>query len=138
MALLRADIQFNFEGIQKLAIIYPEINGRLLALIGSRARTTLKEDFLSGQELTYKSFGRDKRNRPLITSDVNKKRTETKIYSYPANLFEKGRLLRSGRKEAGKFIITRKLKQSVMSKMSTYVSEFENKILEPEIKKAGL
>ncbi len=138
MALLRADIQFNFEGIQKLAIIYPEINGRLLALIGSRARTTLKEDFLSGQELTYKSFGRDKRNRPFITSDVNKKRTQTKIYSYPANLFEKGRLLRSGRKEAGKFIITRKLKQSVMSKMSTYVSEFENKILEPEIKKAGL
>ena len=138
MAILKADIQFNFEPIQKLIKIFPDLNGRFLSLVGKRGRTILKQRYLSGQELTLRAFPRDKKGKFTITSDVNKKRTQVKIYSYPVNLFERGRLLRSGRKEAGKFIITRKLKQDVMSRMGSYISEFENKIINPEIKKVGL
>ena len=138
MAILKADVQFNFEPIQRLIKIFPDLNGRFLSLVGKRGRTILKQRYLSGQELTLRAFPRDKKGKFTITSDVNKKRTQVKIYSYPVNLFERGRLLRSGRKEAGKFIITRKLKQDVMSRMGSYISEFENKIINPEIKKVGL
>ncbi len=138
MALLKFEVDYNFDSIKKLAKIYPELNGRLLALIGKRARTILKEKYLSGQELKYASFGRSKKGQYLLTSDVNKKRNQVKVYSFPLNLFEKGRMLRSGEKEQGRFIITRKLKQQVMSRTSTYISEYENKILNPEIKGLGL
>ena len=138
MAVLRPAVVFNFEPLQQLARQFPEFNGRFLALIGSRARRILKEDYLSGQELTYKSFGRSKSGQHFITSDVNKKRTSVKIYSFPLNLFEKGRMLRSGRKESGKFIITRKLKQDIMSRTGRYADEFERRILQKELKGLGL
>lgn len=138
MAILKADIDFNFEPIQKLIKIFPDLNGRFLSLIGKRSRALLKQNYLSGQELNLRVFPRDRNGKYTITSDVNKKQDQVKIYSYPVNLFEKGRLLRSGRKEPGKFIITRKLKQDVMSRTGTYIQQFENKILKPEIKKVGL
>lgn len=138
MAILKAEVQFNFEPIQRLIKIFPDLNGRFLSLVGKRGRTLLKQSYLSGQELTLRSFPKDRKGKFTITSDVNKKRDQVKIYSYPVNLFEKGRLLRSGRKEPGKFIITKKLKQDVMSRMGSYIGQFENKILNPEIKKAGL
>ena len=138
MAVLRPTVVFNFEPLQQLARVFPELNGRFLALIGSRARRILKEEYLSGQELTYKSFGKSKSGQHFITSDVNKKRTFVKIYSFPLNLFEKGRTLRSGRRESGKFIITRKLKQDILSRSSRYVTEFESRILQKELKGLGL
>ena len=138
MAILRATVDFNFSPIQKLIRVFPSINGKLLAFIGKRARVMLKEKFLSGQELNLHVFPRDKAGRPTITSDVNKKRTFTKIYSFPVNLFERGRRLRSGEKEPGKFIITRKLKQAVMAKTGSYISEFETRIFQNEIDKVGL
>jgi len=138
MAILKAEASFNTEPIQKLIQIFPDLAGRFLALVGSRARRYLKKELLSGQEINLKDQVRDSRGRLLITSDVNKKRTQVKIYSYPVNLFETGRRLRDGSKEAGKYIITRKLKNAISSRMAGYVSDFESKILEPEVNKAGL
>ena len=138
MAILRAEFEFNLKPIFDLIQIFPELRGRLLALIGKRARTILKERYLSGQEITLRAFPTDRQGRRTIVSDVNKQRSSVKIYSYPVNLFERGRRLRSGRKEPGKYIITRKLKQDVMAGLAGYVREFEEKILEPEIKKRGL
>ena len=138
MAILRPEVSFNFEPIRQLAIVFPELNGRFLSLVGKRARTLLKDKYLSGQEITLRKFPTDARGRRTIVSDVNKRRTSVKVYSYPVNLFERGRTLRDGSREAGKFIITKKLKMSVMSGMAGYVREFETRILEPGIKKAGL
>jgi len=138
MAILKAEAEFSFKEIKQLITIFPDLNGRFLALAGKRARTVLKEEYLSGQEITLRRSPKYKNGKFTITSDVNKKRTFTKIYSPSVNLFEKGRLLRSGAKEAGKFIITKKLKQNIMSRMDGYTKEFENRILQDEIKKAGL
>jgi len=137
MATLKAEATFSFKEINRLIKVFPDLNGRLLSLIGKRSREILRNDFLSGQELNLKKGIKDRKGKNLITSDVNKKRTFVKIYSYPVNLFEKGRTLRSGRREVGKFIITKKLKQVVNSKTGNYISEFEKRILAPEIKKAG-
>ena len=138
MAILKADIKFNFEPLVKMARLYPEISGRLLSLIGARSRILLKEKFLSGQEINLNKFPTDKMGRYTITSDVNRGRTQVKIYSYPVNLFERGRVLRSGDKEAGKYIITRKLKQAVMSRLATYSREAEKEIIGPEFRRIGL
>lgn len=138
MAVLKCGVEFNLRPIQNLIKTFPSLGGRFLALVGKRGRTTLKEEFLSGQELTLHAYPTGKSGKRTITSDVNKRRTHVKIYSFPVNLFEKGRTLRSGAREPGKYIITRKLKQIVSSRMGNYISEFESKILEPEIKKLGL
>lgn len=128
MDVLKAELQFETGFINELIKAIPELNGGFLSLVGARARTLLKQKYLSGQELNYKSFDTDKMGRNLITSDVNKRRDETKIYSYPVNLFETGRTLRDGSREQGKYIITKKLKQDIMMNMDSYVVEFERKI----------
>ena len=138
MAILKIESDFNLKPLKRLLVLFPDLSGRLLALIGKRSRTLLREKYLSGQELNLKAGDRDKSGKYMISSEVNKSRTQTKIYSYPVNLFERGRLLRSGRKEAGKYIITKKLKQDVMMRVGGYVREFENKILRDEIRKAGI
>lgn len=138
MAYLKAEVEFDLSSLFEIKKMLPSMNGRLLSLIGKRARTILKEQYLSGQELTLNAFPRDKIGRYTITSDVNRNRNAVKIYSYPVNLFEYGRMLRSGKKEPGKHIITRKLKQAVYSGIGSWINEAEKVILEDEIKKAGL
>ena len=138
MAVLRTEATFDYSPIQELVKQFPSLGGRYLALVGKRSRVLLKEQLLSGQEITLNAYPTDARGRNTITSDVNKKRNQVKIYSYPANLFERGRMLRSGKKERGKYIITKKLKGLVEPKIPNYITEFENRILEPEINNMGL
>lgn len=138
MALLNADIDFNLQPLRELGQLFPEFNGRLLSLIGARSRKMLKMDYLSGQDINLTAFPVDKKGKYTITSDVNRNRTFVKIYSYPMNLFERGRILRDGSKEPGKYTITRKLKMAVMSNIGSYVVEFENEIVKPELKRIGL
>ena len=138
MAVLRAETTFTLGAIAELAKQFPSLNGRYLSLIGKRARNVLKQELLSGQELNLNAYPRDKRGKYTITSDVNKRRTQVKIYAYPVNLFERGRKLRSGKKEPGKYIITRKLKDKVTPRVPSYIMDFERRILGDEIHKLGL
>lgn len=136
MAILKVDAQLNFKQIQDLAKLYPEINGRFLSLVGSRSRTLLKLIALSkGVRLSDNKRGA--KGQFIVTSDVNKKRNQVKIYSFPLMLFENGRLLRDGSTEAGRKMFP-ELKMQVMSKMGVYISEFENKMINPELRKIGL
>lgn len=134
MAVLTADVAFDLMPLFRIQKAFPEFNGRLLSLVGKRSRILLKEDYLSGQEIELRKFPTDKRGRYTVSSDVNRRRTQVKIYSYPVNLFERGRILRSGQKEPGKYIVTRKLKQAVMSRLASYVLESEREIIKPVIK----
>jgi len=138
MAVLGVDTSFELDELIRFIDIFPDLSGRFLALVGKRARTILKRDLLSGQEIDLTAFPVDRLGRFTVASDVNRARNAVKIYSYPANLFEKGRLLRSGRREAGKEIITGKLRRAVSAGMADYINEFENRILTGEIKRRGL
>lgn len=138
MAGITLESDFNFTPITQLAKVFPSLNGRFLSLVGKRSREVLKMKYLSGQEITLRAFPTDSKGRPTIVSDVNRKKDTVKIYSYPVNLFEKGRRLRNGQREAGKFIITKKLKQDVQVNLDKYINDFENRVLEPELDKRGL
>ncbi len=138
MAILKTAIHYNFRPLQELSESYPDFNGMLLAFVGSKLRLVLRKKYLSGQDIDLRAFPVDRKGRYTVNSNVDKRRRQTKISAYPINFFERGRTLRDGRKEAGTFTITKKLKQDADSRMSGYISDFETRILSKELKKLGL
>ena len=137
MAGVRAEVEFNLDGLIGLKLLIPELSGRLLQKIGANAKDILKNDFYKGQEINVPK-DKDKLGRRLITYDVNKTRKFVKVYSYPANLFEEGRKLRSGEMEPAKHIIRVKLKNAVTSRLAGYVADFERQIVKEELAAKGL
>lgn len=137
MAGLVADLNFNFKWVRDLTTSLPDFNGKYLAYIGSKARSTLYERYFKGQELNINpsKFPKNTRNQYIIYSDVNKRQTETKIYSPIMRFFEEGRSLRDGTEEAGKYVITIKLKQDVTNSLPSYAKDFERRILQRELNK---
>lgn len=138
MAILRAEVSFNYQPLVQLAQQFPDLSGKWLGYVGKIARRKLKEDYLSGQEIQLDAYPKDSRGRHTIQTDVNRRRNEMKLYSYPVNLFERGRRLRSGKKEKGKYIITKKLKNDINAGLSSYIGTFERDILGTELKDLGL
>ena len=144
MAVLKAEVNFHVSGFAKLAKAIPDLNGSYLAFIGKRARQILRDQFFRGQELDYSKqklegeFPIDKRGESTILSNVDKRQIKTTISSYPANFFEHGRLLRSGRKEAGKKIITGKLKREVSANIQRYGTQYENRFVKKALKGINL
>lgn len=136
MAFYNPSISIDFPTEKAAIAAITGANSKFLTLVGSRARSLLLKNYLSGQEITLTKL-KDALNRRTIRSDVNRFRTQTKIYSYPVNLFEEGRRLRSGQQESGKHIIRQKLYGDVQSRMSGYIKTFENRFLNEDLKKAG-
>lgn len=137
MAVLNPEVSFNFKPLVELNKQYPEMSGRLLALVGKRGRQILKQKYLSGQEIDLRAFPTDRAGRYTITSNVNRKRNKTTIASYPMNLFDRGRRLRDGSRQRPKNVFKTKLKQDLMRGMPRYIVQFEKEILQPTIKKVG-
>ena len=144
MARLKGSVKFKIEGFRKLLTIFPDLNGGYLAYIGKRGRQIMKNKYFAGQELDYskqkiqQGFPIDKTGRRTITSNVNKRRRFVTLASYPMNLFERGRTLRSGRREAPKKVITGKLKREVATNMQRYATQYENRFLKKALKGMGL
>jgi hypothetical protein len=137
-----AILKINYDGPSKkfhaLLAEFPDMNGAFLQYVGGKARKHLKRAYLSGQEIDLEKYPLDSKGKNTITSNVHKSRKFTKIYSYPVNLFERGRQLRSGRQEKGKYIITKKLKRDVEMKMSSYAQFYEKSIMTGKLKDIGL
>ena len=144
MAVLKGEVTFKVDGFAKLAKTIPDLNGSYLAFIGKQARLIMRDQFFRGQELDYSKqklvggFPVDKAGKRTITSNVDKRQTKTTLSSYPANLFERGRILRSGRKEAGKKIITSKLKREVSANIQRYATQYENRFVKKALKDINL
>lgn len=114
---------------------FPEVSAQLLGYIGSKAKPMLKSHFLSGQEITLRAYPKDVLGHPTISYSIARGAKHVKISSYVLNLFEKGRVLRSGRKERGRYIMTRKFKQYMNANLPAITNEFDNKILQKKVEK---
>jgi len=133
MATLKFELnKKEFMVIDEMRKLFPELRARTMGHIGSQSKKILKARFLSGQEINLRAYPRDKKGKRTISYTVGKNAKHVAISSYPMNLFEKGRMLRSGTKEAGKKVITGKLKQAVMSELQGMVNEFDSKVWEKE------
>lgn len=134
-------VNYNDKAFQqfftKMKDIFPEIAAQALGYIGSKGKVMLKTHFLSGQELNLKAYPKDVLGHPTISYSIGKNAKYVKISSYPINLFERGRMLRSGRKERGRRIVTRKFKQYMASNLDRLANEFDSKYLQKKIDKIG-
>jgi len=132
MARIASELVIS-HGIRDLVLAWPALQRRLGSSIGKRARLLLKERLLSGQEIKLVAYPRDKKGRYTITSS-GIRGGGVVIRSYPVNRFERGRRLRGGQKEPGKYIITRKLRSLVNAKLQGWVSGFDRRVLAGALK----
>lgn len=127
MAGLKMDVTFKLKGLATLVNSWSALKVEFLHDVAKQGRLTLKGRLLSGQEIRVDK-NKNKRGFYNIRSRVGKRGNSAYITSPPTNLFERGRGLRGGGKEAGKYIITRKLKGLVDANMSAYTAQFERKL----------
>jgi hypothetical protein len=119
----------------KLQKSFPDLRAQVLGLVGSEGKRRLKERLLSGQEINLRKYPYDKMGRRTAQYTIGKGAQHVSISSYPVNLFEKGRKLRSGNKEPGKFILTKKLKNIMAADLQGILQEADKKILQEMLNK---
>jgi hypothetical protein len=119
----------------KMRNFFPEVSAQLLGYIGSKGKPALKSQFLSGQEINLKAYPKDVKGHPTINYSIGKKAKYVRFTSYVLNLFERGRRLRSGRKERGHYVMTRKFKTYMLSNLDRFATEFDGKILQQKVNK---
>jgi len=113
----------------KMKKYFSLMRAQALGYIGNEVKKILISKYLSGGELRYKGFV-DKGGRRKAGYSIDKYARYVRISSYPLNLFERGRMLRSGQMEPGHYIITRKLKSDVESSIGTIAKNFDTRFLQ--------
>lgn len=136
MAILKMELTGNFDFMRTLQKAIPELNARILGFVGKEGKGTLYKKLLKGQEgVTLRKAPVDKMNRRTYSYDLGRGAKHVRISSYPFNLFESGRRLRNGKREAGRHIVGRKFKTYFMAELQSVVNKADNKILQTELDK---
>ena len=122
---IRFSVEEDTEDLKLLVHAFPERATRMLAIIGVVGAKVLYKQFLSGQELTYKGRG-GKSEGWKATGDVigggRRKLQGVKFRSYPLNLFEFGRELRSGRRQKPMRILTGKFASVAQAQLQRWAA----------------
>jgi hypothetical protein len=112
ITLLEGEISGHIPNYSALAEAFPEMTTKILARVGFLSGLRLYEETVSGGKITYrdtrtgdKGWPLSKSGRGLVKYHVNKRNKSVSITSFPLNLFEKGRRLRDGTREAGRHIM---------------------------------
>jgi hypothetical protein len=121
----------NFEALIKQ---FPELSARILGYLGKNAAMELEammEAGTNGVQFHEMSGNRKSRGgRRMITYSVGKGAKWVRVSSFPLNLFEGGRTLRGGGREAARNIIRGKLKGTFSGRIGGLVHEAENLIVD--------
>ena len=101
---------------------FPELKARMLGYIGKNAAQGLYETMLTGQELQYNPRSHSpsgapisKSGRRMVSYSISKGLRYVSIASFPLNLFENGRLLRSGERAPAMRILNGKYSSRLSS-----------------------
>ena len=109
-----AESDGTFIDFNTLFKAFPFLMKRVLASVGFNAARELYKNHLSGQDITYRTnrfsssrapLSRD--GRRMVMYAVKPNAEYVAVSSFPLNLFERGRTLRSGMRETGRFILRR-------------------------------
>ena len=123
----------DFEAMYKA---FPEIPARLLGYLGKTAAVELRDMMRRGQRgVKFRDMDENRRRdggsgRRMITYSVGRGLRFVRISSFPLNLFEGGRTLRSGKREAARNIIRGSLAGVMRSRMSGAVDEAQKLIVD--------
>jgi hypothetical protein len=135
MANVKYGVGFNpriFDSIYNIRYLYWEVLTRSLNYVGARGKELLFNNFLRGQELRYSSgsaYDKDSKGRRKVSYSVGKSKGHVRISSYPVNLFEHGRMLRSGQREAGKNIILGKFNALMSNRLQGILNYFDSNVV---------
>jgi hypothetical protein len=113
---LRMTVEADTAGLKKFVASSPYVQVHLLTIIAKRGREVLRDELLSGQALNLKRQPKDKIGRHLISGKPGRNFSIT-WSSYPVNLYERGRTLRSGRREPGRYIITQQFRTIMQNRL---------------------
>lgn len=134
MAGIKVEIdETAFIMLRKLREQFPKLRAQILGYVGHEGKKRLKKQFLSGQEIDLSAYPEDRAMRRTVGYALGRGAEYVRISSYPMNLFERGRRLRSGSRESGKYVVTRKFKSVIMADLQGIVSEFDVKFLKREL-----
>ena len=119
MAVLKASAEFKTQGFADLAKQFPDFRGRWLGYMGKIARTRLK-NIAPESGVNLGNRLKSEKNRYIVGSHVDKRKTSVTITSFVLNLFEENRVWKKGkfkgRSESGRHIIKVKLKNDISAK----------------------
>ena len=136
--MARLEFEYNkaeFLAFRELANQFPELRARLMGHVGKSGKDRLYRNFLKGQAIDLRAYPEDSKGRPTVKYSVGKNANAVSISSYPMNLFERGRMLRSGRKEQGKKVIKGSFKQMMNSQLQGILQDFDRTILQQQLNK---
>jgi len=130
---LEVKVSSDLASFNSVAKRFPDIRQHFFRSILKFGRLTLKGMVSGvGAPVHLTAIPTDKAGKHTIKTRVNRKKTGGSITSYPLNLFENGRTLRSGRVEPGKYIITKKLKSQMDSRMQSVADRAVRTIIQKE------
>ena len=136
--MARLEFEYNnsdFLAFRKLANQFPELRARIMGHVGKSGKDRLYKNFLKGQAIDLRAYPEDSKGRPTVNYSIGKNANAVSISSYPMNLFERGRMLRSGRKEQGKKVIKGSFKQMMNSQLQGILQDFDRTILQQQLNK---
>ena len=136
--MARLEFEYNkaeFLAFRELANQFPELRARLMGHVGKSGKDRLYRNFLKGQAIDLRAYPEDSKGRPTVNYSIGKNANSVSISSYPMNLFERGRMLRSGRKEQGKKVIKGSFKQMMNSQLQGILQDFDRTILQQQLNK---
>jgi len=119
------------EQFQKLVKTFPGLRVGFMSQIARSGRLTLKGMLVGGNGLIdLQQYPKSAKGKRTIKASVLIRSGRIKFSSFPVNLFENGRKLRDGTKEAPKKIITGKFKNVAMSQLQGWANSAERTIFD--------
>ena len=140
MAHIEARTTADIDGIFALAKRFPALQHNVADFIGNIIKKRFYEKFLSGQRFNLIKYPYDRAGKQTVSATVFPFRTNVppkkiRIAAYPLNLFERGRTLRNGEREQGRYIFKRSLKPYVGSEIQSFSDRAFDKVMSAELKK---
>ena len=123
----------DLQALERVIERFPEMRSRYLGFTASKIKHLVKSQFLSGQEILL-TKSQDARGRSMVNYRILRRGERARLTSIPMNLFERGRRLRSGEREQGKWVVTRKAPRSAQVHLDAWAKEFEAEVMEDLVK----
>lgn len=117
----------DLEVLERTVARFPQMRSRYLGFTATKIKRLMKSQFLSGQEILL-TKDRDSMGRSMIDYRLARRGERARLTSIPMNLFERGRTLRSGEREGGKWVLTRKVPEQARSLVQGWAVEFEREV----------
>ena len=113
---------------------FPELNARILGYLGKEAAVELAGMMEQGEKgITFRNMRSNRKSsggRRMITYSIGRGLKYVRVSSFPLNLFEGGRRLRSGAREPARNILRGTLAGAMSAKMGSAIEGAERLIVD--------